>query len=79
MVSSLWGELLTRTTEESLELVCSIPQILLTRSRSETVSLSMRYTRLSNANERRLLNSQIPTDEQTDSEAVESSFISSQK
>nr|DAR87416.1 MAG TPA: hypothetical protein [Caudoviricetes sp.] len=45
--------------------------MLLTRSEPEIVSLSMRYTRLSNANERRLRNSQTLTDEQTDLEAQE--------
>ena len=45
--------------------------MLLTRSEPEIVSLSVRYTRLSNANERRLRNSQTLTDEQTDLEAQE--------
>lgn len=49
--------------------------MLLTRSEPEIVSLSMRYTRLSNANERRLRNSQTLTDEQTDLEAQENRII----
>nr|DAW47013.1 MAG TPA: hypothetical protein [Caudoviricetes sp.] len=52
-----------RTTEGLLESVCSTLQILLTRSRSETVSLSMRSIKLRIASERRLRNYQNPIDE----------------
>ena len=45
--------------------------MLLTRSEPEIVSPNMQSTRLSNANERRLRNSQTLTDEQTDLEAQE--------
>ena len=45
--------------------------MLLTSSEPEIVSLSMRSTRSSNANEKRLRNSQTLTDEQTDLEAQE--------
>nr|DAP11003.1 MAG TPA: hypothetical protein [Caudoviricetes sp.] len=45
--------------------------MLLTRSRLEIVSPNMQSTRLRTASERRLRNFQRPTDEQTDSEAVE--------
>ena len=61
--SSQSVEWLMRTTEGLLESVCSTLQILLTRSRSETVSLSMRSIKLKTASERRLMSSQRLTDE----------------
>nr|DAT30029.1 MAG TPA: hypothetical protein [Caudoviricetes sp.] len=52
-----------RTTEGLLEFDYSILLILLTRSRSETVSLSMQSTKLKTASERRLRSFQTLTDE----------------
>lgn len=69
--SSLWVESSMRTTEGLLELDYWTLQMLLTRSRLEIVSPNMQSTRLRTASERRLRNFQRPTDEQTDSEAVE--------
>ena len=74
MVSSPWVESLTRTTEGVLEFDCWIPLILLTRSRLETASLNTQSTRLRTASERRLMNSQNPTDEKMASGAQENSF-----
>ena len=71
VVSSQSVEWSMRTTEESLESDYWTPQILLTRSRLEIVSPNMQSIKSSNANEKRLRNFQRPTDEQTDSEAVE--------
>nr|DAT13862.1 MAG TPA: hypothetical protein [Caudoviricetes sp.] len=64
-----------RTTEGLLEFDYSIPLTLLTRSKSETVSLSMRYTRSRNASERRLIIFQRLTEEKMDLEVVENRII----
>ena len=69
--SSLWVEWSMRTTEGLLELDYWTLQMLLTRSEPEIVLLNTQSTRLSNANERKLLSFRTLTDEQTDLEAQE--------
>ena len=60
-----------RTTEGLLELDYWTLQMLLTRSEPEIVLLNTQSTRLSNANERKLLSFRTLTDEQTDLVVVE--------
>ena len=73
--SSPLVEWLMRTTGGSLEFDYWTLQILLMRSRSETVSLSMQSIKLKTASERRLMSSQRLTDEMQATDRVGDSQI----